>query len=197
MKDRRIIGAVIVGVIALLVVVAVVASGGDGRGERPDRGVAVARPPAGMSSVRTAPISELPPATLTRSTTSTTSATSTTAKPVAVAPAPCAAYQGSDPYFVVCGPTSAKTGERAVFDLVARGRVRDDCGSPTVDWGDGTGNVVCMIACKSYPTSEQSIERKFAHTYTEPGAYTLRFVLQGCGPDPRPQAEIAMELQVK
>jgi hypothetical protein len=138
------------------------------------------------------------PATATSTTTEppVRETTTTTAAPAPVPPAPCAKYDGNEPYFVVCGPVSLKVGEPGLYDLVAQGRIRDDCGSPTVDWGDGDGNVVCMIACESYPEQPRSIERKFQHTYAEPGIFTVRFTLQGCGPDYRPQASVVMEVQV-
>jgi hypothetical protein len=196
-KSRRVAGVAVFAVILVLVVVAIVAGGQDDHaGTRTGAGGskgALAPPATVERTTSTAPTTEAVPLTTTTMTTTTTTAP----KPVAIATPPCAAYQGSAPYFVVCGPTSLKARDRAAFDLVARGHVRDDCGSPTVDWGDGSGNVVCAIACESYPADERSIERKLEHTYADPGAYTVRFVLQGCGPDYRPQAEITMEVQVQ
>jgi hypothetical protein len=176
-KSRRPVGAAIVAVIVVRVTVAIAA--GDGQEHRGDT-----RERAAM--VASGPDDVVP----------TTEGPTTTAKPLSVALAPCAVLGSADPYLVVCGPAAAKTGDRTTFDLVARGHIRDDCGSPTVDWGDRTGNVVCTMTCDAYPADERSMERKLDHVYSDPGVYTLRFVLQGCGPDHRPQAEITMEVQV-
>ena len=187
MKGRRPVGAVIVAVIGILVVIAIAAGDGHGgvRGDTNERAAVASVPDEVVSETsQVVPTSEV------------TTTTTTPPKSVAVALAPCAVLGSADPYFVVCGPASVKTGDRATFDLVARGHIRDDCGSPTVDWADGTGNVACTILCDAYPADERSIERKLVHTYSDPGVYTLRFVLQGCGPGAGPQAEITMEVEV-
>ena len=188
MKSRRPIGAAIVAVIGVLVIIAIAAGSGhdDEHGGTNERAASVARVPDEVTP-RTSDVTP---------TTEAASTTSTTAKPVVVALAPCAVFGSADPYFVVCGPASVETGIRTTFDLVARGHIRDDCGSPTVDWADGSGNVVCTLTCDAYPADEHSIERRFEHTYAEPGAYTVKFTLQGCGPNYGPQAVITMDVQV-
>jgi hypothetical protein len=188
-KDRRPVGAALVAVIAALVIVAIAAGDGHEDHGTTDQRAAVAElPPADVATEATT--------ATTASTATTTTTTTTTATPVLVAMAPCAVNGSVDPYFVVCGPASFKTGDRGTFELVARGHIRDDCGSPSVDWGDGSGNVMCRMVCDAYPADERSIERKLQHAYSDPGAYTVRFALQGCGPDLAPQAEITMEVTV-
>ena len=193
MNNRRLAGGAVLAVILVLVVVAIAAGGSDDHENDASKALV-----PGPSSI-------LPPATAVRVVTTTTTSvvtpptiTTTTTAAVAAPPAlaPCASYPGTDLYFVVCGPTAVKAGDEVMFDLVAKGHVRDDCGSPTVDWGDGDGNVVCAIACESYPADERTIERKLQHAWNHPGAYTVKFSLQGCGPEYRPQAELTLEVQV-
>ena len=194
MNNRRLAGGAVLAVILVLVVVAIAAGGSDDHENDASKALV-----PGPSSI-------LPPATAVRVVTTTTATsvvtppTTTTSTTAAVAAppalAPCASYPGTDLYFVVCGPTAVKAGDEVMFDLVAKGHVRDDCGSPTVDWGDGDGNVVCAIACESYPADERTIERKLQHAWNQPGAYTVKFTLQGCGPEYRPQAELTLEVQV-
>ena len=190
MKTRRPVVAAIVVVIGILAVIAIAAGDGhdDQHGDSNERAASVA--PAEDVAADAAPTEHAPVA-------HARTTTSKSEKPVAVALAPCAVFGSADPYLVVCGPASVETGDRVAFDLVARGHIRDDCGSPAVDWGDSTGNILCTVTCDAYPADEHSFERKLQHTYADPGVYTVRFALQGCGPDQHPQAELTMELQVR
>jgi hypothetical protein len=95
----------------------------------------------------------------------------------------------------LCGPTEIGVGETGVFHLNAEGRVRDDCASPRPEWGDGSGTVVCMIACEALPTEPTKVSRTFEHAYEEPGTYTVTFVLDDCDGDP-PQMTLTMEVRV-
>lgn len=66
-------------------------------------------------------------------------------------------------------------------------RVRDDCGSPVVAWGDGRDTVICEIGCvvTDPPPSGSSIDHTFTHTFTgdEPREITVT-VESGCGEPP-------------
>ena len=173
MVNRRVANAAVLAVFLILVIVAIVASPSKERGLHfvfpKDQSAAVVLRP---------PVSVVGPV----------------AQPAA---APCVTSPVPDPYFLVCGATSVRTGDTVTFALAARGHVRDDCTSPTVDWGDGASNVKCIIGCDVYPADERQVNRELDHSYAAPGAYTVRFTLQSCGPDPHPQAEITMEVRVQ
>ena len=103
----------------------------------------------------------------------------------------------ADGVFVqVCGPQIAKVGENLQFQLTAKGNIRDDCGSPVPDYGDGEGVAVCTIACETYPEEPRGIERTYEHAYAKPGTYTATFTLMGCGSD-GPQASVSIEVRVE
>lgn len=63
-------------------------------------------------------------------------------------------------------------------------RVRDDCGSPVIAWGDGRDTVMCEILCMvtDPPPSGSSIDHTSTHTFTddEPREITVT-VESGCG----------------
>lgn len=80
----------------------------------------------------------------------------------------------------LCGPTTAEAGQTVTFRLTAEGRVRDDCASPQVVWGDGTDQAVCKIGCVALPTEAAEVVREVEHVYDEPGTYTVEGVLAGC-----------------
>jgi hypothetical protein len=96
----------------------------------------------------------------------------------------------------VCAATTAKAGEAVHFQLTAKGRIRDDCGSPVPDYGDGEGVAVCMIACETYPAEPQGLDRTFDHTYAKVGSYKATFTLMGCGSD-GPQASVSLDVRIE
>ena len=177
MNTRKTAGAVTLAIFIALVTVAVVASGEDSSNVRSGLAEATFRE-QGAPAVVLERDARVPAPSL----------------------APCAAHEGDDPYFVVCGSTVVPVGEVATFDLVAEGRgVRDDCGSPEVDWGDGELRVVCLIECIPYAAAggPGAIERRLEHSYRVPGTYKARFLLMNCGPDYGPQATVALEVHVE
>lgn len=100
--------------------------------------------------------------------------------------------------FEVCSPDTAKAGVPVTFTVTAKGNVRDDCGSPVPDWGDGSQDPICAIGCASLPTEPREVSRSFEHIYAEPGTYTATFHFKGCGTDTEnDQATLRREVRVE
>jgi hypothetical protein len=176
-NTRKVAGVVTLVVFLALVTVAIVASGDAGRSNDPRRIGAATFHETG------APAEVLAPET----------------SAVPLAPPPCVTSQGTDPYFLLCGPMFVKAGDVAAFDLVARGAgVRDDCASPQVDWGDGEFRALCFTGCGP-GTAEgvRAIQRRIEHIYRTPGTYTARFNLVSCTPEYGAHASITFELHVE
>lgn len=92
----------------------------------------------------------------------------------------CASAGGADLDAVACA-TTGTVGEPVLLRLTAAGRLRDDCGSPTVEWGEAArGEAVCTIGCESLPPEPIELERTFEHTYDRPGTYTVTVRFHGC-----------------
>ena len=108
----------------------------------------------------------------------------------------CNSTEADGVYVQVCGPTTARAGDAVQFQLIAKGRIRDDCGSPVPDYGDGDGVATCMIACESYPTEPRAIDRTYEHAYAKPGSYKASFTLMGCGSD-GPQVSVSIEVRIE
>ncbi|MCU1483421.1 MAG: hypothetical protein JWN67_167 [Actinomycetia bacterium] len=98
----------------------------------------------------------------------------------------------------VCGPTTAKVGEAVTFTVSGKGQLRDDCGSPVPEWGDGTDVAVCDIGCASLPGEPREISKDFEHTYEKAGTYRATFHLRGCGADSgEDQQAVTAEVRVE
>jgi hypothetical protein len=98
----------------------------------------------------------------------------------------------------VCGPATAKVGEPVTFTVTGKGTLRDDCGSPVPEWGDGSGVAVCDIGCASLPSEPRELSKDFEHTYAEAGTYTVVFHLKGCGEAmAEDQAAVQTEVRVE
>jgi hypothetical protein len=95
----------------------------------------------------------------------------------------------------LCGPATAQVGETVTFEVTAEGKVRDDCASPLVGWGDGSEQPVCEIGCVALPTETSEVVRQVEHVYDEPGTYTVEAVLAGCpgGEQGRISTQIVVE----
>jgi hypothetical protein len=83
----------------------------------------------------------------------------------------------------VCGPTTAEVGEPVTLTVSGTGKVRDDCGSPVPEWGDGSEVATCAIGCATMPTESVELSKAFDHTYEEAGSYTVVLHFPGCGDD--------------
>jgi hypothetical protein len=104
----------------------------------------------------------------------------------------------STPQVQVCGPTTAKVGESVTFTVSGKGQLRDDCGSPVPEWGDGSDVAVCDIGCASLPSDPREVSKDFEHTYEKAGTYTATFHFLGCGADSgTEQASITAEVRVE
>ena len=178
MNTRKLAGGVTLVVFLALVTVAIVASGDAGRSNIPrDIGGATFHETGAPAEVLAPESSAVP-----------------------LSPPPCVTSEGTEPYFLLCGPMFMKAGELAAFDLVARGvGVRDDCASPQVDWGDGEYRVMCFTGCSPGTAAggARAIQRRLEHIYRSPGIYTARFNLVGCRPEYGPQASIPFEVHVE
>lgn len=127
----------------------------------------------------------------------TTSTTTTTVAGAQIRCTTAASGDGADALSMeACGPDRARVGDTVVVTIKARdgdARVRDDCASPFVDWGDGE-QAVCDIGCvaSGAPSAPSSIEVTREHMYTEPGRYPIRIVVESdCGQDPYGDTETA------
>lgn len=94
----------------------------------------------------------------------------------------CASADGGGLTATVCA-TDGRVGEPVVVTVTAKGTMRDDCGSPVVDFGDAEGTAVCSIGCESLPPEPIELERSFEHVYAQPGAYDVVVQFRGCGAD--------------
>jgi hypothetical protein len=102
------------------------------------------------------------------------------------------------PQVQVCAPGTAKAGEPVTFSLSGEGALRDDCGSPVPDWGDGTDVAVCDIGCASLPPEPTKLAKSLEHTYEKAGTYTATFHFRGCGDaSGEDQASISTEVRVE
>lgn len=119
-----------------------------------------------------------------------TSTTTSTVPPVAGPPtsspppssirAECQETTANEAFVRVC-VTRPVAGRPATFTVEASGRLRDDCGSPIPDFGDGSQQAVCAIGCESMPPEPVTFERTYEHTYAKGGRYTASFRFPGCG----------------
>jgi hypothetical protein len=108
----------------------------------------------------------------------------------------CTTTEADGVFVQLCGPGTARVGENVQFQLIAKGKVRDDCGSPVPDYGDGEEVAVCAIGCESLPEEPRGIERTFEHTYAKAGSFEATFTLMGCGSDV-PQASVSIGVRVE
>ena len=67
----------------------------------------------------------------------------------------------------------------------ADARVRDDCGSPVVSWGDGEPTAVCDIgvACAADEPAV-ALDASFEHIYAEAGTYEIQVTADAVCDDP-------------
>lgn len=106
------------------------------------------------------------------------------------------------PTLEVCVDGPARAGETVVFTLTARdpdSAIRDDCGSPIVQFGDegDRGVAVCDIGCASLAPGPGELRRSFEHVYAQPGTYEATFTLVGCGPDYSTDASVTLPVTVE
>ena len=94
----------------------------------------------------------------------------------------CTSADGEGIAATVCA-TDGRVGEPLVVTVTAKGTMRDDCGSPVVEFGDAEGTAVCSIGCESLPPEPIELERSFEHVYAQPGAYDVVVQFRGCGAD--------------
>ncbi|MCU1374768.1 MAG: hypothetical protein JWO68_2054 [Actinomycetia bacterium] len=108
-----------------------------------------------------------------------------------------AATSVSQPEVQVCVTDPVLAGRPATFTVTAKGNLRDDCGSPVPEWGDGEDVAVCDIGCESLPAEPRGVEQTFEHTYAKAGTYTAVFHFKGCGADAgADQASGSVEVRV-
>jgi hypothetical protein len=103
------------------------------------------------------------------------------------------------PEVQVCVSDPALAGRPVTFTVTGKGNLRDDCGSPVPEWGDGSEVAVCDIGCASLPPEPRQISKTFEHTYAKAGTYTAVFHFTGCGSDSgtdRDQAKATLEVRV-
>lgn len=146
--------------------------------------------PADAAPTTAAPTPEPAPATAPKPRQAPPATTATTESPVAGPPtssapppairAECQETTAKDAFVRVC-VTRPVAGQPATFTVEASGRLRDDCGSPVPDFGDGSQQAVCAIGCESMPPDPVTFERSYEHTYAKGGRYTATFRFPGCG----------------
>ena len=207
-RARLVLVAALVAVAALAVGV-LVTRGGDGEvaveladeesttsttepepGEHESTTTTAPEPAAPTSTTTTAP--DRPATTTTTASTPPTTTTPTTPPPPPADEPRCAALNGGDPDRLsvqVCLEGDARAGEPTVIRITASdgdAAVRDDCGSPLVEWGD-EGTAVCAIGCEPSPGphAPSSIDLTRDHEYRAAGTYDIRVTVESnCGQGP-------------
>jgi hypothetical protein len=97
----------------------------------------------------------------------------------------------------VCVSDPVLAGRSATFTITGKGNLRDDCGSPVPEWGDGDEVAVCDIGCESLPREPREISKTFEHSYAKAGTYTAVFHFMGCGADSgTDQSSVSLEVRV-
>jgi hypothetical protein len=132
-------------------------------------------------------------------TTVATSMTTTTEVITAETRCMTATGEGEAPLTVeACIVDRARVGETVTVQLRASdddAQIRDDCGSPWVDWGESTNDPTCTIGCapSAAPSPPSSVETTREHVYRAPGRYPIRAVVESnCGAEPGGQIVSAM-----
>lgn len=131
------------------------------------------------------------------------------AEPPVMSGASCAAVTAASegggaaqpPTLEVCADGPARAGETVVFELTATdpdSAIRDDCGSPVIEFGDegDQGVAVCDIGCISLPPGPGELRRIVEHVYAQPGNYEATFSLTGCEPDYATEARVSLPVTV-
>ncbi|MGI8759511.1 MAG: hypothetical protein ACR2K0_09425, partial [Acidimicrobiales bacterium] len=95
----------------------------------------------------------------------------------------------------------ARAGETVVFELTATdpdSAIRDDCGSPVIEFGDegDQGVAICDIGCVSLAPGPGELRRSVEHVYAQPGNYEATFSLTGCEPDYATEASVSLPVTV-